>query len=67
MDTPPPPLSPRQPPHAPLAGGALIALGAIVGSVVGLFTRIGPTRGFLMGLSAGVAMSLAIWLIDRRR
>ncbi len=55
------------PPRSPLAGGSLIALGSIVGAAVGLFTPFGPTRGFLVGLSAGVAMSLAIWLLDRRR
>ncbi|WP_242140559.1 MULTISPECIES: hypothetical protein [unclassified Sphingomonas] len=55
------------PPRSPVAGGSLIALGAIVGAAVGLFTVLGPTRGFLLGLSGGVAMSLAIWLLDRRR
>jgi hypothetical protein len=55
------------PPRSPLAGGSLIALGAILGAVIGLSTAFGPTRGFLAGLSAGVAMSLAIWLLDRKR
>lgn len=55
------------PPRSPLAGGSLIALGSIVGTAIGLFTPIGPTRGFLLGISAGVAMSLAIWALDRQR
>ncbi|WP_238542297.1 hypothetical protein [Sphingomonas sp. PAMC 26621] len=54
------------PPRSPLAGGSLIALGSIAGAAISLFTPLGPTRGFLIGLSAGVAMSLAIWLLDRR-
>lgn len=54
-------------PRSPLAGGFLIALGAIAGVAIGLFTPLGPTRGFLLGLSAGTAMSLAIWLLDRKR
>ncbi|RZM33611.1 MAG: hypothetical protein EOP67_21455 [Sphingomonas sp.] len=56
-----------QPPRSPLAGGFLIALGAMLGAAIGLLTALGPTRGFLAGLSAGVAMSLAIWLLDRKR
>ena len=55
------------PKKTPLAGGVLIALGAIGGTVVGLFTALGPTRGFLIGLAAGAAVSLAMWLGDLRR
>lgn len=54
-------------PRSPLAGGFLIALGAMVGTAIGLFTLLGPTRGFLLGMASGVVVSLAIWLVDRRR
>ncbi|MDY7522756.1 hypothetical protein [Sphingomonas sp. 10B4] len=55
------------PPRTPLAGGALIAIGAIAGTGIGLFTPFGPTRGFLIGLGLGVAISLVMWLRDLRR
>uniref|UniRef100_UPI0035CC2162 hypothetical protein n=1 Tax=uncultured Sphingomonas sp. TaxID=158754 RepID=UPI0035CC2162 len=55
------------PPRYPLAGGVLIAAGAILGTAIGLFTALGPTRGFLAGLALGVVISLAMWLRDLRR
>jgi hypothetical protein len=55
------------PPRYPLAGGALIAIGAIVGTAIGLFTAIGPTRGFLIGLGAGVVISCVMWVLDLRK
>jgi hypothetical protein len=55
------------PPRYPLAGGVLIAAGAILGTAIGLFTALGPTRGFLAGLALGVVVSLAMWLRDLRR
>lgn len=55
------------PPRSSIAGGSLIALGAILGAAIGLFTALGPTRGFLVGLSVGVLLSLGIWLSDRRK
>ena len=54
------------PTRTPVAGGALIALGAIAGAVIGLF-RGQVTAGFLIGLAAGAAIALAIWLVDRGR
>ena len=57
----------HSPPRYPLAGGALIAGGAIVGTGLGLFTALGPTRGFLIGLGLGVAISLAMWANDLRK
>lgn len=58
---------PPSPPRSPLAGGSLIAAGAILGSGIGLFSPLGPTRGFLAGLALGVAISLAMWLNDVRK
>ena len=55
------------PPRYPLAGGALIAIGSILGTAIGLFTAIGPTRGFLIGLGAGVVISFVMWVVDLRR
>lgn len=51
---------------APAAGGVLIALGAMAGAVIGLFLGE-PTKGFLLGIGAGIGMAIAIWLLDRRR
>lgn len=53
--------------RSPVAGGALIAIGTVAGAGIGLYTAIGPTLGFLIGFGAGVTISLAIWLLDRRR
>lgn len=54
------------PSQTPVAGGAIIALGIIVGAVVGYVVRQ-PTIGFLLGLGAGVLASLLIWWRDRAR
>ncbi len=52
-------------PRNPVAGGALLALGAMGGAVIGLY-KGQVTAGFLIGLGAGAAIALAIWLLDRR-
>ena len=52
--------------RSPLAGGFLIAVGVTVGVIAGIALRQ-PTQGFLVGLSSGIAMAVAVWLIDRRR
>ena len=52
------------PPRAPLAGGFLLALGAIGGPLVGaLFGQ--ATLGFFVGLGGATVLALAIWLRDR--
>jgi len=49
---------------APSAGGFLIAMGAIAGTIVGL--AIGQvTAGFLIGLGTGSAIAIAMWLRSR--
>lgn len=57
-----PMLSPK-PPSA--AGGALIALAVMVGSIAGLILGQ-PTIGFLIGLALGVIAALLIWWTDRK-
>ncbi|WP_374944875.1 hypothetical protein [Sphingomonas sp.] len=48
----------------PAAGGAPIALGAIAGALIGFFAGE-TTIGFLVGLTAGVALAILIWLRSR--
>ncbi len=51
---------------APIAGGALLALSLVVGTVIGV--RQGqPSIGFLAGLGVGIALLLIVALIDRIR
>ncbi len=52
--------------RSPAAGGVLIAIGAIVGAIVGLFLGE-PSKGFLIGTGAGIGMAIAIWLLDLRQ
>jgi len=56
----------KPPPRTPLAGGALIAIGAMGGTLVGA-SQGQVTAGFLIGLGAGVAIAIVIWLVDRAR
>jgi hypothetical protein len=51
-------------PRSPSAGGFPIALGALGGTAVGLYTGQ-PSIGFLAGLAVGVALALLIWWRDR--
>ncbi|MFG6283117.1 MULTISPECIES: hypothetical protein [Bacteria] len=52
------------PPSA--AGGILIALCSIGGTVIGLMQGQ-VTIGFLAGLAIGAAGAVAVWLRDRQR
>lgn len=45
-------------------GGAIIALGAISGSVGGLYAGQ-PSLGLLLGLGVGSAIAILIWLRTR--
>lgn len=51
---------------SPAAGGFPIAAGVLAGTIGGLIAGQ-PTIGFLAGLATGVAIAVAIWLVDRRR
>lgn len=46
------------------AGGVWIALGAVAGSIIGLYARQ-PSLGLLGGIAAGAAVATAMWLRDR--
>lgn len=59
-------IPPSPPASPPAAGGALIALGAIGGAVIGFL--IGEaTPGFLIGTGIGIVIAVLLWLRDRRR
>ncbi len=59
---------PDRPPHRPSgsAGGLLIALGAIIGPVAGLFAG-SATAGFLVGTGTGAVLATVMWLRAQRR
>lgn len=46
--------------RSPPAGGALIAIGAVLGAFIGLVVGQ-PTPGLLVGLGLGIAAALAVW------
>jgi hypothetical protein len=49
-----------------LAGGIFVALGLLVGAIVGIaFNQ--PSAGMVTGFGVGAAIALAIWLIDSKR
>jgi hypothetical protein len=50
----------------PQAGGFLLALAILVGTVAGGL-KGQPTIGLLAGLAAGSAAAVVLWLLDRRR
>ncbi|MES2058383.1 MAG: hypothetical protein V4564_20770 [Pseudomonadota bacterium] len=52
--------------RSPAAGGFLIAIGAILGAIIGLFLEQ-PTAGFLIGSGGGIVIAILIWLLDRGR
>ena len=49
---------------SPPAGGFLIALGAVLGAIIGL-VEDQPSLGLLIGLAAGGVAALAIWWRSR--
>lgn len=53
-------------PPAPRAAGAIIALGLLAGTLIGIFLHQ-PSLGFLVGLALGSAIAIGLWLMDRRR
>ncbi|MEO5866801.1 MAG: hypothetical protein ABIS14_14715 [Sphingomonas sp.] len=55
----------RLPRKSPLGGGILFVIGAIGGSVIGLY-RGSPTLGFLAGVGIATSISLLLWARDHR-
>jgi len=47
-------------------GGVLIAIGAVLGAIIGL-TYDQPTMGVLAGIAIGAVLALAIWWRSRER
>ncbi|TGX54107.1 hypothetical protein E5A73_08265 [Sphingomonas gei] len=52
--------------RTPMAGGFLLAISLIAGSVIGAI-RGQASIGFVAGLGVGLALLIAVWLIDRLR
>ena len=60
LDKTPPP----QKPSSASAGGVFIALGLMIGAVIGI--RSGQASlGMVIGIGAGLAAALLVWLIRR--
>ena len=51
---------------APLAGGFLLCIALLSGALTGVFLGQ-PSIGFLVGAGIGLAIVIAIWLLDRGR
>lgn len=50
----------------PLAGGCFLTICILLGFPLGL--AIGnPMKGILIGTGVGIAIAVALWLMDRRR
>jgi hypothetical protein len=52
--------------RTPMAGGFLLAVSLLVGTVLGA-GRGQASIGFVAGLGVGLALLVAVWLIDRIR
>ena len=48
-----------------MAGGFLLTSAIIAGGVAGIFLG-NPMKGVVIGTVAGVAIAVAVWLLDRR-
>jgi hypothetical protein len=48
-----------------MAGGFLLTAAIIAGGVVGIVLG-NPMKGVLVGTVAGIAIAVAVWLLDRR-
>lgn len=49
-----------------LAGGIFVALGLLIGAIVGIALNQ-PSAGMVTGFGVGAAIALAIWFIDSKR
>lgn len=49
-----------------LAGGIFVALGLLVGAILGVaFDQ--PSAGLVIGMAIGILIAVAVWLFDRKR
>ena len=48
------------------AGGSILAISIIAGTVAGVIVRQ-PSIGFLIGAAAGILLALLFWHFDRKR
>jgi|KBSSwiStaDraftv2_1062776.scaffolds.fasta_scaffold41408_5 uncharacterized membrane protein (UPF0136 family) len=56
-------IEPKKP--GPRAGGALLALSTIAGSIIGVANGQ-PSIGLVAGVAVGIGIAIVIWLRDRR-
>jgi hypothetical protein len=49
-----------------LAGGIFVALGLLLGAIVGIAINQ-PSAGMVAGFGLGAVIALAIWFIDSKR
>ncbi|MEY3624111.1 MAG: hypothetical protein RLZZ407_1670 [Pseudomonadota bacterium] len=49
-----------------LAGGIFVALGLLIGAILGVaFDQ--PSAGLVIGMAVGSLIAVAVWLFDRKR
>lgn len=49
-----------------LAGGIFVALGLLIGAILGVaFDQ--PSAGLVIGMAIGSMIAVAVWLFDRKR
>jgi hypothetical protein len=49
-----------------LAGGIFVALGLLVGAIVGIALNQ-PSLGMVAGFGVGAVIALAVWFVDSKR
>jgi hypothetical protein len=49
-----------------LAGGIFVALGLLVGAIVGIAINQ-PSAGMVAGFCVGALIALAVWFVDSKR
>jgi hypothetical protein len=52
--------------RTPMAGGFLLSMSILIGVIAGA-ARGQASLGFVIGTGVGLALLLAVWLIDRRK
>jgi len=49
-----------------VAGGIFIALGLLIGAIIGV-AMDQPSAGAVIGMAIGTVIAVAIWVMDRKR